>query len=103
MAVPPHALSSAKKAKWPPTTGLAKKKGLGKPPSPSVLYKSVKARSVAVSLIHVATRSRMSARTFSEVTAAASNSQSDLVYKWRESSGRPYFCITAAYHLDWIT
>lgn len=45
MALPPHALPSVKNAKCPPTTGLAKKFGPGKPPSPSVLCRSVKGRS----------------------------------------------------------
>lgn len=35
-AFPPQALSKAKNAKCPPTTGLAKKSGPGNPPSPSV-------------------------------------------------------------------
>ena len=36
MLWPPQALASVKKAKCPPTTGLAKKLGPGNPPSPSV-------------------------------------------------------------------
>jgi hypothetical protein len=82
-----QALSIVKKAKWLPTTGLAKKFGPGKPPSSSVLYKSVKGRSDAVSFSHFATRSRISVRVLGDATAAAWNSQSDFVYKWRESRG----------------
>lgn len=86
---PLQALSSAKKAKWPPTTGLAVKMNPGNPPEPSVSYKSVSGRSVDVSLTQSDTRSRMSLRTAGSATAAAWNSQSDLVYRWRESRGRP--------------
>jgi hypothetical protein len=92
LTIPHHppalqALSIVKKAKWLPTTGLAKKFGPGNPPSSSVLYKSVKGRSEAVSFSHVATRSRISVRVFGDATAAAWNSQSDFVYRWRESRG----------------
>jgi hypothetical protein len=66
-----------------------------------VLYRSVNGRSVTVSLSQVATRSKISERTFFDATAAASNSQSDFVYRCRLSSGSPYFCITEAYHFDW--
>jgi hypothetical protein len=82
-----QALSIVKKAKCEPTTGLAKKFGPGKPPSSSVLYKSVKGRSEAVSFSHLATRSRITVRVLGEATAAAWNSQSDFVYRWRESRG----------------
>lgn len=78
---PPHARSNVKNAKCPPTTGLAKKYGPGNPPSPSVTYRSVNGLSVTVSLSHTATRSRISERTFLDATAAASNSQSDFVYR----------------------
>jgi hypothetical protein len=44
-ACPPHALSSVKNAKWPPTTGRALNRASGKPPSPSVRYKSVSGES----------------------------------------------------------
>ena len=117
VAFPPQALPRVKKAKCPPTTGLAKKLGPGKPPSPSVLCRSEKGRSdihshqrvpqndgwkvkmlmdlpVAVSLTQSATLSRISLLTFSLVTAAAKNSQSVFVNRWRLSSGKPYFCRT---------
>ncbi len=48
-ALPPHARSSAKKAKCPPTTGRAMKYSpFGNSPLPSVSYKSVKGRSVTL-------------------------------------------------------
>src|SRR2546423_15131287 len=46
----PQALSSARNAKCPPTTGRAKKFGPGKPPLCSVSCRSVSGRSVSVSL-----------------------------------------------------
>lgn len=45
-AFPSHALSNAKNAKCPPTTGLALNSIPGNPPVPSVSYKSVSGLSV---------------------------------------------------------
>ena len=50
IALPPHALSRAKKAKCPPTTGRAMKFRPGNPPFPSVSYRSVSGRSVKQSV-----------------------------------------------------
>jgi hypothetical protein len=49
IAFPLQALPSVRKAKWPPTTGRAKKKGSGNSPWPSVLWRSVKGRSFTLS------------------------------------------------------
>lgn len=96
-AFPSHALSSAKNAKCPPTTGLALNSMPGNPPVPSVSYKSVSGLSVimldlgmiclpiqnyipvVVSLTHNAIESTISSRTFLLATDTAKNCQSLLV------------------------
>lgn len=52
-ASPPHARSSVKKAKCPPTTGRAMKLMPGKPPEPSVSWRSTRGRSVEVEIKRV--------------------------------------------------